>query len=93
MNDWLHAPTKPKKDLNLGPSKQGNLITNPSPQCEKGGRKTAQTQWNLGYSNKATLSQIQAPILNIGGAAEQEKQWNWGSSKQGGVITNPSPNS
>ena len=94
MNDRLHAPTKPKKDLNLGPSKQGNLITNPSPQCEKGGRKTAQTQWNLGYSNKATFSQIQAPILNIGGRPNNSTNtMEFGIFKQGDIITNPSPNS
>jgi hypothetical protein len=66
--------TTTKKDWNLEPSKQGDLITNPGPHCEKAAEKQHKHKGIWDVQNKATLSQIQAPILSKVAAEQQPKK-------------------
>ena len=92
MNDWLNAPTITKTDLNLGPSKQGDLITKPSPHYEKKAAENSTNTMGSGCLQNKTLSQIQAPILSKGGGrTTTKKDGKLGSSKQGDLITHLHP--
>jgi hypothetical protein len=52
--------TTTKKDWNLEPSKQGDLITNPGPHCEKAAEKQHKHKGIWDVQNKATKPQFLA---------------------------------